>query len=254
MRAVPHTIPANVYELLSSYWQSLNMGNAWSTGNIKYLLKKNQFRYHLAWRESYFDSARKRNEILSKFSGDIQASANTLNIPKEEIDHLIQTNSDLSTANYYSGRSKDQIKAKGITLSKIVNGDDHNITEANCIKFVFYNIIGLPWNDYVKESSCIQKLEETYPDLTFKRIESDVYDQYMIDVLLYHRKEMICGIHFKYDGQYNVEILSNDTLIKEKQDAFTSKYEIPIYSVSADLLMENDAPIVKDIHNLMKVN
>lgn len=252
MRAVPHTIPQDIFAILLSYWREQNMGDTWSIGNIKYLIKKKPIRYHLAWRQSYFESSKQRNEILSTMTGDMQAIANNIHLSQEEIVQHISQNRDIKLANYYSGRSNEQVKAKSVAMHKMVRKDGYNIELSHCSKFVFYNTLGVSWNDYVKEQSSILALKELCPELTFRNIDADVYDQYAIDIILYHRKEMICGIHFENDSNYNIDIRSNTALNQKKNAAFTTKYDTLIYNIKTSLLLDKDVPIIHNINQLIK--
>jgi hypothetical protein len=204
------------FRFTNSIWNELKLNSPQSVGYVAALIESKDFKDKEEWEEFYYNSGENRINILKNLS--------------------IGNNVDNFNTGY--GRTKNELYEKGVTLYNAIKSNNPlDLTIKDCVECVRYRVICETWNGVViREKNTIKSLEESYPELVFKKVSGDIDYEYAIDYEVFLNGELVLGIQIKpksYLGSASYIKKAKD-VNKYKNEKYFNKFGVNVIDVISD--------------------
>ncbi len=199
------------FRYTNSIWNELKLNSPQSVGYVAALIESKDFKDKEEWEEFYYSSGEKRLEYISN---------------------------NIEVVNTSFGRTKNELYEKGVVLyNAIKNNNSLDLTMADCVECVRYRVICETWNGVViREKNTIKSLEESYPELVFKKVSGEIDYEYAIDYEVFLNGELVLGIQIKpksYLGSAPYIKKAKD-VNKYKNEKYFNKFGVNVIDVISD--------------------
>lgn len=219
----------------NALWNTLGLNKAWNIGYISSLIKEKRFRNKSEWYNYYFETGKKRLELINKLSKEEQ---------KLVYEKNPTSNKDINHLNLYYGRTKKELMSMGSYLYQEIlkEGNPYQLDEVECQYMVFYRVVCETWNGIaIRENNTKEKLINTLKDEGYEILIIDTtgdFDcKYAVDFEIYHAGYLICGLQIKpqsYKG--NKDYLETAREINRKKNSdYKEKYSRNVYYIYSKL-------------------
>lgn len=229
MKIVSHSIPIGDFKKTNGPWNVLKLNAPWSVGYTSGLFLSRSFQDYLSWQSYYFKTGYMRKKRLEQYPRDIQSIANAL---QDHPDHpeVVRQYPALSDINMKYGRTRMQLKSKGIDLYNYMVRQGIKIDSRYCEEAVFYRVLGETWNGMGREQQCFDQIRALFPMVKIVKVEPSFDHQYAVDGMLYKEDKLICAIQIKphsYLGKSPYILKAKRSNIR-KTEKFTEKYKVDV--------------------------
>lgn len=228
------SIDPNKFRSTNSTWNNLMLNNPWSVGYVTTLIELVEFQSKEEWESFYYESGKKRNQILEKLPLDKQALIKNF--------QLIRTNPNVVSSlswgdkniNTQYGRTQSDIVERGAVLYNGVKNNGYGLTLEECIECVRFRVICDTWNGVIfREANTIKNLRSIFPLFEFRKTPGEVDYTYAVDYEVFQGGRQLFGLQIKPKSYtWNAPYILNARRANSvKNRTYTNLKGVPVFNV-----------------------
>lgn len=216
----------------NTIWNRMRLNSMWSVGTVSKLINDKDFKSYQEWEDYYFESGRKRRELIEKLPKEEQVIV--LN-PSLDINTIKQLPEHLIDINYNYGRTPEEISNKAFALlgGVTLQGGQLGIDEA--IAAVCQRVLVDVYDGIIKrERNTINTLSSLLPGLTFKEMVGIDDNKYGVDYEIYKQDQLICGLQIKPESYISNNNMSSHRINLKKNKQYYEDFGVEVLYVYSD--------------------
>lgn len=232
-------------------WNDLNLNSIWSIGSVSKLIEDKAFKTKEDWEKYYYESGKMRLEEIKKLPmkdrivlQDPLASDKMFSLPKEIRDLNI---------NY--GRTKEELNSRAFLLCGYMIRDGYDLRLEAAVEVVKHRVIKDSWNGIIqREVNTIKKLQEIFPNATFKRVHPNKDAIFAVDYEIFDGIYKKAGIQIKPVSYKSSKSYIKDSMVLnvKKNEKYKQKYGLDVVYIYSTIQGNiKDPKGIEDLINIM---
>ena len=230
------SIDKDKFRSTNAKWNELMLNDPWSVGYVSTLIEAANWKNKEEWEETYYASGKVRNDIIDKNAdrlGYTRDFFNDTTIPHNKSKYYALS-WDIKNINTQKGRTKEDLRDKGLILYNAVKNNGYGLTLEECVECVRFRVICETWNGIIlRENNTIETLQGIFPGLTFEKTNGEMDHTYAVDFQVYKVGKLICAIQVKPKSytQNAPYIIKARNANSKKYAAYKEKYGVSVLTV-----------------------
>lgn len=228
------TIDEVKFRNTNAAWNKLCLNDPWSVGYVSTLVEAHLFNAKEEWEDFYYQSGQKRQELVNSLNNQLQRLLNDHILRHTDSQQILSIDGQLKNLNFYYGRTKDQLREKGIILYEAVSNRGIKISQEECIECVRFRTICETWNGIIiRERNTISYLKKIIPGIEFLKTEGAFDHKYAVDYELSTNGNVFCAIQIKPKSYtYNTAYITKARESNARKNQFYfEKYHKPVINI-----------------------
>jgi hypothetical protein len=169
-----NSIDPRQYLILERLWRKMRFDSPQLIGLLFAMVEKRGYEDWQAWEDYYYKSGEKRLKEMRRFSEDFRTV-----LANPFIQDRGKLRWPVYLINYFNGRTKTEVEQMALSLYRQIESKESDISEAICIEFCRYKVVGEPWNRMqLRFRNTIDNLSEQQPGLKIRRTSSRFLGQF----------------------------------------------------------------------------
>ena len=218
-------------------WNNLMLNDPWSVGYVTVLIALAPFEKKEDWEESYYESGKERERNIGMLDLNVQAYLQDEQLVRTNKAQVDKMGYDLKNLNTQYGRTKESLYKKGEILYKAVKNNGLGLTADECFECVRFRVICETWNGVIiRERNTITNLQNTFPDLEFRKVSGDMDYKYAVDFEVYRNNILSSAIQIKPQSYtWKAPYIQKARYAnKRKNNDYFNKFNVNVYDVISD--------------------